>query len=104
MPPANMLMELPADPELRVKVENCLAAFDFDAEALLFGTDPESLSGMLEPCPCTLAQAQFDYGRFTPQTVNPPDSRCYVSTNPIGVRLLVDVITLTQQCCYDSNG
>lgn len=101
MPPANMLTELPADPELRVKVEDCLNTFDFDAGALLFGTDPEDLAEQLEPCPCSKSQADLDHGRYTRQMGLP---QCYVSTKPINVRLLATQITLTQQCCYDNNG
>jgi hypothetical protein len=103
MPPANMLMELPADPELRVKVESCLNAFDFDSGLLLLGTTPEQLAMMLEslPCPCSRGQASNDYGRFIPQKGAP---QCYVSTEPVRLRLLVSDVTLTQQCCYDANG
>ena len=101
MPAANMLMELPADPDLKDKVEKCLNAFDFDAGLLLFGTSAETLAAMLDPCPCSHRQAAIDHGRYTPQQ-NEPGSTCYVSTNPIEMRLLLSAITLTQQCCYDN--
>ena len=103
IPPANMMMELPADPQLRTKVESCLNAFDFDSGLLLLGTTAENLAEMLEsqPCPCSRGQAVNDYGRFIPQRGVP---QCYVSTEPIKIRLLVSDITLTQQCCYGANG
>ena len=100
-PPANMLMELPADPELRVKVESCLTTFDFDTDVLLLGTDAESLAAMLEPCPCARSQADNDHGRFVKQNGAP---LCYVSSKPLNIRLLAVGISLTQQCCYDTNG
>lgn len=101
MPPANMLTELPADPELRVQVESCLNAFDFDVGVILIGTSAEEQAAKLDPCPCSRSQAAIDHGRFTPQNDQPG---CFVSTNPIKTRLLITQATFTQQCCYDSNG
>jgi hypothetical protein len=102
--PNNVMMNLPTDPNLRQLVKKCALSVNQDSLAY-FGTPhtQHTLAAMLEPCPCTIQQADADHARFRPFTQ--PKGTCYVSALPIDMRLgpITGTITLTQMCCY-TNG
>lgn len=80
---------------------DCLTAMSTDA-VFLTGSTPQNLVEMLDPCPPTLEQVRDDFGRFVLQPGRFPSSICYVSAKFISMQL-VELIHLTQQCCYDEN-
>ena len=102
--PNNMPMLIPADPDVQRIINRCLS-FEARERFAYFGTipeeSPETLANRLDPCPCTPDQAIEDRARFVRH--NDRDD-CYISSQPVSVRLGgVGIIGLTQMCCY-ANG
>ena len=96
------VLKVPAKIETVELVKKCLDAYEKDKFLLeSSGFNVTFLAQMLYPCPCTRAQAIMDRGRFRKQDDMP---NCYYSTNPVELDLYIEMITLTQQCCYDNNG
>ena len=55
----------------------------------------------LEPCPCTLWQAQRDWARFSLDWNN---YLCFVQRFPVEVEVEEGTAYFTQQCCYSPRG
>ncbi len=85
---------LPIDPRLRALVQTCLRTSVRDGTTLN-GQTPEDLKGMLGPCPLREDQANFDCGRFKPQTGMPA---CFIGTKAVNS----DRVSILQQCCYEN--
>ena len=87
------------DPIMKTRFRNCLRSENNDKER--FGNKtPSDLASLLKPCPCTRDQATND-GRFIIFSQSP---LCYVSTVPTPSTLNDETISLTQQCCYNTDG
>ena len=96
---SSVIMKPPVDPETIEMIANCREKVVEDISRFMFRPNgPTSLTSSLEPCPCTVNQARVDIGRFMKFSDDP---LCYVSV-PLSVNLIIDMIALTQQCCYDT--
>ena len=103
-PSMNLMMDLGTSNSVVEQRGECLNAINTDI-AFLTGNTPQDLINMLDldTCPCNLRQVRNDFGRFILQPGDFPSSVCYVSATSISVPLLLDRISLTQQCCYNEN-
>lgn len=88
------LLSLPTDPSIRAALRPCTLRYQIDKRFV----NLSSLTPLLEPCPCTLKQAESDCGRFKPQLIG--DSQCFVSIREI----YANGVSASQQCCYSSSG
>ena len=96
--PTSIILSPPVDHSLLMMIADCRQAVQRDKlDPIFLGNSPDKISSRLDPCPCTLQQARNDVGRFVKYSDNPT---CYVS-GPMLVRVLVTVVEVIQQCCYD---
>ena len=85
---------LPRDFTLNAKKE-CRDTFRTDSQRIQ--TPISEIGSSLEPCPCTLGQAQRDWARFSWDWSN---YLCYVQRFPVRVEVEEGPAYFTQQCCY----
>ena len=89
---------LPRDFELNAKKE-CRDTFRLDSQRIQ--APISEIERSLEPCPCTLWQAQRDWARFSLDWNN---YLCYVQVFPVQVEVKEGTAYFTQQCCYSPSG
>ena len=100
-PDPRIPMELPTDPGLRMRAQQCIRRFL--REINLFRINPAALASAVAdyPCPPKLDQAITDAARYVLHSTSP---LCYVSsvsrTSDLSQAITVSA---TQQCCYDEN-
>ena len=98
------VMCLPVDEDLAGKVRECDRVAGNRMLDFLTVYTPESLAGLLDPCPCSLDQAMRDRARFVP--IDEPEN-CYISAIPLQEPRTLFArgpVTITQMCCYDVDG
>lgn len=101
-PSVNIVIEPDTNLQVTQMRQSCLSAIEVD-KVFLFGSTPQGLMNMLDPCPPDLQKVRDDFGRFILQPGDFPSSLCYVSAWPISLTIQTSSITLTQQCCYYVN-
>ena len=109
--PTEVLM-LPRDVEVQLSameeqkaIEDCQAAYQDDIDFLSQfsgGCDLHTVISSVEPCPCTLQQANRDC-RFTRDQTISPEKMCFLQKLPLCCVVMTRA-DFVQQCCYDSYG
>ena len=95
------VLELPIDPQLRMRAEECIDIYLRDA--ILFQINAVELADLISdyPCPRTENQAIVDADRYVLHTQSP---LCYVSSLPQMSNEITTALTVyaAQQCCYEN--
>ena len=99
-PWSNVLYKISLAPDYQLKAKRkCLMMIRKDEERLQsIGNDVQE---RLEPCPCSIWQAEGDFGRFQKEGFN---GTCYVQRFPLRVNSPEGAAFFSQECCYSAKG
>ena len=95
------MLELPTDPELMMRAQECIEKYTFDVTVLAINST--ELADVISdyPCPNTLNQVIYDAARYILYSQSP---QCYVSSLPRLSREVTGTVTIqaAQLCCYEN--
>ena len=99
-PWSNVLYKISNTPDYQlIAKKKCLIQIREDKERLQ--NVGSNVGEQLEPCPCSMWQAEGDFGRFQKEGFN---ENCYVQRFPLKVNAPEGTAFFSQECCYSTEG